>query len=143
MSGRSRGPLEGPAMGHAADKVSNCGARSVPTGIPVRFAVRQACSGAAGVQAGGGSKGVLEPGHENLYCRQVAWHNGFDVQWEWLVLMEHMPSFGVVAVHFVGSDISKFVFLKPWPLVRVHTAKGQRIPSCKIPTGSVSSPSHS
>ena len=60
-------------------------------------------------------------------------HIGFDVGWEWLVSTENLPSFGVVAVHFVGNAIIKFVFQHPWPLVRVHRGRGFLPEACRIP----------
>ena len=60
-------------------------------------------------------------------------HVGFDVGWEWLVLTENLPSFGVVAVYFMGSAITRFVFLHPWPLVQVHSGKGFLPEACRIP----------
>ena len=59
--------------------------------------------------------------------------HGSDVQWEWLILTENMPSFGAVAAHSVEAAIRKFVILHPWPLVPVYRGKGFLPVACRVP----------
>ena len=58
---------------------------------------------------------------------------GSDVQWEWLILTENMPSFGAVAAHSVEAAIRKFVILHPWPLAPVYRGKGFLPFACRVP----------